>query len=64
MIPRQQHQHSKCKQHTNHIERFICTLRQRTARLVQLRLSFSKKRDNHILTIRFFVANDNLSLQF
>lgn len=47
---------------TNLIERFNCTLRQRISRLVRKTLSFSKKLDNHIGAIWYFVHHYNLSL--
>jgi IS1 family transposase len=47
---------------TNHIERFNNTLRQRCARLVRKTLSFSKKLENHIGAILFFVHHYNASL--
>ncbi len=47
---------------TNLIERFNCTLRQRISRLVRDTLSFSKKLDNHIGAIWYFVHHCNLSL--
>lgn len=47
---------------TNLIERFNCTLRQRVSRLVRETLSFSKKLDNHIGAIWYFVHHYNLSL--
>ena len=40
---------------TNYIERFNCTMRQRISRLVRKTLSFSKKIENHIGAIWFFV---------
>lgn len=52
----------KNKGYTNHIERFNNTLRQRCSRLVRLSLSFSKKMDNHIGAIRYFIAHYNKSL--
>ncbi|MGM9508842.1 IS1 family transposase [Larkinella sp. GY13] len=63
IIPPEQHRFSKQKKHTNHVERFFCTLRQRASRLVRLSLSFSKKLDRHINSIRFVVMHYNLSLQ-
>lgn len=63
IIPAAQHRFSKEKKHTNHVERFFCTLRQRASRLVRLGLSFSKKLDRHINSIRFVVMHYNLSLQ-
>lgn len=44
---------------TNHIERFNNTLRQRCSRLVRKTLSFSKKLDNHIGAIWYFVHDYN-----
>ena len=42
---------------TNHVEHFNCTLRQRVSRLVRATLSFSKKLDNHIGAIKFFLSH-------
>lgn len=64
VLPAGQHRFRKTKKDTNHVERFFCTLRQRCSRLVRLSLSFSKKLDRHIKSIRFVVTNYNLSLQF
>ena len=47
---------------TNYIERFNCTMRQRVSRLVRKTLSFSKKLENHIGAIWFFIHHYNLSL--
>ncbi|MEO1149188.1 MAG: IS1 family transposase [Cyanobacteria bacterium J06638_22] len=47
---------------TNHIERFNCTLRQRVSRLVRKTLSFSKKLENHIGAIWYFIHHYNASL--
>ena len=47
---------------TNHIERFNCTLRQRVSRLVRKTLSFSKKLENHIGAIWYFIHHYNESL--
>ncbi len=47
---------------TNHIERFNCTLRQRVSRLVRKTLSFSKKIENHIGAIWYFIHHYNASL--
>ncbi|MFD2574690.1 IS1 family transposase [Spirosoma soli] len=63
IIPVSQHRFSKQKKHTNHVERFFCSLRQRCSRLVRLSLSFSKKLTRHIDSIRFVVMHYNLSLQ-
>ena len=48
---------------TNCIERFNCTLRQRVSRLVRKTLSFSKKLENHIGAIWYFIHHYNASLQ-
>jgi len=47
---------------TNIIERFNCTMRQRVSRLVRLALSFSKKIENHIGAIQYFIYHYNLAL--
>ena len=44
---------------TNHVERFNCTLRQRISRLVRKTLSFSKKLENHIGAIWYFIHHYN-----
>lgn len=44
---------------TNYIERFNCTLRQRISRLVRKTLSFSKKLENHIGAIWYFIHHYN-----
>ena len=46
---------SKTSGKTNGIERFNCTLRQRVSRLVRETLSFSKKLENHIGAIWYFI---------
>jgi insertion element IS1 protein InsB len=43
----------------NHIERFNNTLRQRIARLVRKTLSFSKKLENHIGAVWYFIHDYN-----
>ncbi|MDV2997370.1 MAG: IS1 family transposase ISLysp1 [Chroococcidiopsis sp. SAG 2025] len=63
VIPEFRHQAvGKESGRTNLIERFNCTLRQRVSRLVRDTLSFSKKLDNHIGAIWYFVHHYNLSL--
>jgi IS1 family transposase len=64
IIPQSRHQTvSKNSGKTNLIERFNCTLRQRRiSPLVRKTLSFSKKLDNHIEAIWYFVHHYNLSL--
>jgi IS1 family transposase len=47
---------------TNHIERFNNTLRQRVGRLVRKTLAFSKKLENHIGAIWYFIHHYNASL--
>ncbi len=44
---------------TNHIERFNNTMRQRISRLVRKTLSFSKRLDNHIGAIWYFIHHYN-----
>jgi IS1 family transposase len=48
---------------TNHIERFNCTLRQRVSRLVRKTLSFSKKLQNHMGAIWYFVHHYNATIR-
>ena len=48
---------------TNHIERFNGTLRQRVSRLVRKTLSFSKKLENHIGAIWYFIHHYNATLR-
>ena len=47
---------------TTHIERFNNTLRQRVSRLVRKTLSVSKKLENHIGAIIYFIKHYNKSL--
>ena len=47
---------------TKHIERFNNTMRQRISRLVRKTLSFSKKLENHIGAIWYFIHHYNASL--
>jgi insertion element IS1 protein InsB len=62
VIPAAQHKTITKKAHrTNHIERFDNTLRQRVSRLVRETLAFSKKVENHIGAIRYFICHDNLT---
>jgi hypothetical protein len=62
VIPAAQHYpRGKLSRKTNHIERFNNTLRQRVSRLVRRALSFSKKRDNHIGAIKYFIYHYNLT---
>ena len=48
---------------TNHIERLNCTLRQRVSRLVRKTLSFSKKHENHIGAIWYFIHHYNPNIR-
>lgn len=59
-FPPERHTNSKYKGETNHIERFNNTLRQRCSRLVRKNLAFSKKLDNHINAICYFIHDYNL----
>lgn len=62
VIPKEQHKAvPKQAGKTNHIERFNCTLRQRVSRLVRSALSFSKKLENHIGAIKYFICHYNLT---
>lgn len=63
IFPSERHQAvGKESGQTNHVERFNCTLRQRVSRLVRKALSFSKKLDNHIGAIWYFIHHYNASL--
>lgn len=53
---------SKNSGKTSHIERFNNTLRQRVSRLVRKTLSFSKKLDNHVGALLYFIHDYNESL--
>ena len=62
VIPEEQHvpiNKAYKSRFTNHIERFNNTLRQRCSRLVRQTLSFSKKVENHIAAIKYFIAEYN-----
>lgn len=62
VIPQAQHQAiSKKARKTNHVERFNGILRQRISRLVRETLSFSKKLENHIGAIKYFICHYNLT---
>ena len=62
VIPAVQHQAiSKHARKTNHIERFNNTLRQRVSWLVRSTLGFSKKLENHIGALRYFIYHYNLT---
>ena len=63
VIPEDRHRVvTKASRLTNHVERLNCTLRQRVSRLVRSTLSFSKKMENHIGAIRYFLCQYNLEL--
>jgi insertion element IS1 protein InsB len=53
---------SKAERHTNRLERFNHTLRQRLARFVRKSFSFSKKFANHLAAVWDFVHHYNASL--
>jgi insertion element IS1 protein InsB len=60
VLPSERHQVcAKSSGHTNMIERFNCTLRQRVSRLVRGSLSFSKTIRNHIGAIKYFICHYN-----
>lgn len=62
VIPQSQHWRvTKQSGLTNHIERFNCTLRHRVSRLVRSSLAFSKKLENHIGAIAYFICHYNLT---
>jgi insertion element IS1 protein InsB len=62
VIPAAQHKTiTKHARQTNHIERFNNTLQQRVSRLVRSTLAFSKKVENHIGVIRYFLGHYNLT---
>ena len=63
VIPAHQHHPvGKKTGKTNKIENFNCLLRQRTSRLVRKTLSFSKKIENHIGAIWYFIHHYNSTL--
>ena len=63
VIPSERHRIcAKGSRRTNAVERFNCTLRQRVSRLVRKALSFSKKLDNHIGAIKYFICHYNQEL--
>ena len=47
---------------TNNVEGFNCILRQRVARLVRETLSFSRKFENHVGAIKYFICHHNLTV--
>jgi hypothetical protein len=52
---------TKQARNTNHVGRFINTLRQRISRLARDTLSCSKKLANHVGAIKFFIGHYNLA---
>jgi insertion element IS1 protein InsB len=63
VIPRKRHRAvGKDSGQTNHIERLNNTFRQRLSRLVRKSLSFSKKLDNHVGAIWYFIHDYNAQL--
>ena len=63
IFPSKRHQPvGKDSEKTNHIERFNNTLRQRVSCLVRKTLSFSKKLENHIGAIWYFIHHYNYVL--
>jgi insertion element IS1 protein InsB len=62
VIPAARHRAiTKLTRKTNHIERFNNTLQQRVSGLVRSTLAFSKKMDNHLGAIRYFICHYNLT---
>lgn len=63
VIPSKRHRAvDKSSGQTNHIERLNNTFRQRLSRLVRQGLSFSKKLDNHIGAIWYFIHHYNTEI--
>jgi insertion element IS1 protein InsB len=61
VIPAARHKAiTKKARKTNHLERFNNTLRQRVSRLGWTTLACSKKVQNHIAAIRYFICDYNL----
>ena len=64
VIPKKRHRPvGKESGKTNHVERFNNTMRQRISRLVRATLSFSKKLENHLGAIWYFIHHYNACLQ-
>ncbi len=68
VFPPDRHTKSRYEGQTNHVEGFNNTLRQRCSGLVRKNLTFSKKLENHINAIGYFITHYHLtrspSLQF
>lgn len=63
VLPKKRHRAvGKESGQTSHIERLNNTLRQRMSRLVRKALSFSKKLENHLGALRYFLRHYNQSL--
>ena len=63
VVPPERHRRvGKGEPGTQRIERFNCTLRQRCSRLVRKALSFSKRLENHIGAIWYYIHDHNASL--
>jgi hypothetical protein len=62
VIPAAQHRALRTwARHTNHMERFHNTLRQRVSRLGREAVSFSQKLANHIGAIQLFICHYTLT---
>lgn len=48
---------------TCHLERWLCTLRQRVGRVVRKALAFSKGAENHLEAIHLCISTYNLAIQ-
>ncbi len=48
---------------TNHVERWLGTLRARVGRLIRKTYSFSKGAENHLDAVHFFIATYNLAIK-
>jgi IS1 family transposase len=63
VLPKKRHRAvGKESGQTSHIERLNNTLCQRMSRLVRKALSFSKKLENHLGALRYFLRHYNRSL--
>jgi IS1 family transposase len=63
VLPSKRHKAvNKSSGKTSYIERFNNTLRQRVSRLVRKTLSFSKKIENHLGALWYFIHHYNASL--
>ena len=62
VIPESKHISSKYKEQTNYIERWNLTLRRRISRFERKTISLSKKLENHIKSLEFFIYSYNLAV--